>query len=204
MIAALEAAHPDATLALDFATPFQLLVALILAAQSTDARTNEITPRLLAEYPDPAALAAADTTRLQTLIHASGFFRQKARTLQQCCQALVERHDGEVPRQLDALLALPGVGRKTANILRGNAWGIPGIGVDTHVGRLSFRLGLTHHRDPDKIEADLSRIIPPDHQIRFCHLLQFHGRRVCQAAKPACSKCVLATSCPRHGVDRHI
>lgn len=194
--AALDVAHPDAKLALDFASPFQLLVALILAAQSTDAKINEITPRLFAEYPDAAAMAAADPARLEALVHASGFFRQKARTLQTCCRALVADHDGDVPRNLDALLALPGVGRKTANILRGNAWGIPGIGVDTHVARLSQRLGLTANTDPDKIEADLVKQVPTDLQVRFCHLLQYHGRRVCQAKKPACPDCVLAASCP--------
>lgn len=201
LVTALERAHPDARLDLDFASPFQLLVALILAAQSTDARTNEITPALFAEYPDAAALAAADPGRVQTLVHASGFFRQKARTLQDCCRALVERHGGEVPQDLDALLALPGVGRKTANILRGNAWGLPGIGVDTHVARLSYRLGLSEQKNADKIEADLVRLVPRESQIRFCHLLQYHGRRVCHARKPACSQCVVSDICPRRGVD---
>jgi len=196
IIAALDGAHPDARLALDFESPFQLLVALILAAQSTDANTNEITPTLFAKFPDPAAFAEADIGALETAIHSCGFFRQKARTLQRCSRVLVDGHGGDVPRDLDALLALPGVGRKTANILRGNAWGIPGIGVDTHVSRLSQRLGLTKQTDPDKIEADLVRQVPEPRQIRFCHLLQYHGRRVCHARKPACPDCVVATLCP--------
>ncbi len=194
--AALDREHPDATLALDFDSPFQLLVALILAAQSTDAKINQISPPLFAELPTPAALADAPAERLEELIRSSGFYRQKARTLQSCSRALVERHDGQVPSDLEALLALPGVGRKTANILRGNAWGIAGIGVDTHVGRLSQRFGFTTQKDPDKIEADLTRQVPEDLQIRFCHLLQFHGRRVCHARKPACPDCVVASACP--------
>lgn len=192
----LDREHPDARLALDFASPFQLLVALILAAQSTDAKINQITPALFAEFPDPRALAEADPERLEPAIHASGFFRQKARTLKACCRALVDRHGGEIPRDLEALLALPGVGRKTANILRGNAWGIPGIGVDTHVARLSQRLGWTRQSDPDKIEADLRRQVPEAAQIRFCHLLQYHGRRVCHARKPSCPACAIAALCP--------
>jgi endonuclease-3 len=196
IIAMLDRAHPDARLALDFDSPFQLLVALILAAQSTDAKTNEITATLFAQFPDAAAFAAADSSVLEAAIHSSGFFRQKARALQKCCRALLDHHGGEVPRDHAALLALPGVGRKTANVLRGNAWGIPGIGVDTHVGRLSQRLGMTTQSDPDKIEADLVRQVPEVWQIRFCHLLQYHGRRVCHARKPACPDCVVAALCP--------
>jgi len=196
VIERLDTAHPDARLALDFASPFQLLVALILAAQSTDAKINQITPDLFAQFPSPASFADADSERLQEAIRSSGFYRQKARTLQACCGRLVEEHGGEVPRDLEALLKLPGVGRKTANILRGNAWGIPGIGVDTHVSRLSQRLGLSQNRDPDKIEADLSEQVPTESQIRFCHLLQFHGRRVCHARRPDCPSCVVADLCP--------
>ncbi len=196
LIEVLDREHPDAKLALDFASPLQLLVALILAAQSTDAKINEITPALFAEFPDATTFAGADLARLEQAVHASGFFRQKARALKTCCTALVERHGGEVPSDMAALLALPGVGRKTANILRGNAWGIPGIGVDTHVARLSQRLGLTVQTDPDKIELDLVRQIPEGRQIRFCHLLQFHGRRVCHARKPDCPRCAIADLCP--------
>ncbi len=196
IIELLDRAHPDAKLALDFASPFQLLVALILAAQSTDANTNEITKTLFGRFPDAMAMADADTAELETAIHSCGFFRQKARTLQACCRALVDAHGGDIPRELPALLDLPGVGRKTANILRGNAWGIPAIGVDTHVGRISQRLGLSAATDPDKIEADLVRQVPRDSQIRFCHLLQYHGRRICHARRPACPDCVIAALCP--------
>jgi endonuclease-3 len=196
VIARLEAAHPDAKLALDFTSPLELLIALILAAQCTDAKVNEVTPALFRAFPSAAAFAAVDQDELERRIRPTGFYRQKARAVRACCQALVDRFGGEVPRDLDALLSLPGVGRKTANILRGNAFGIPAIGVDTHVGRVSQRLGLTSETDPDRSEADLTRIVPPAHQIRFCHLLQFHGRRVCIARKPDCPACVLLDICP--------
>lgn len=196
VIARLEAAHPDAKLALDFASPLQLLIALVLAAQCTDAKVNEITPDLFRAFPDATAFAAADQEELERWLRPTGFFRQKARAVRACCQALVDRFGGQVPRPLDELLSLPGVGRKTANILRGNAFGLPGIGVDTHVGRVSQRLGLTTETDPDRIEADLVRIVPEAAQIRFCHLMQFHGRRVCLARKPACPTCVLLDICP--------
>ncbi|MBX3025934.1 endonuclease III [bacterium] len=196
VIARLEAAYPDAKLALDFSSPLELLIALILAAQCTDAKVNEVTPALFRAFPTAAALAAVAQEELERWIRPTGFYRQKARAVRACCQALVDRFGGSVPRDLDDLLTLPGVGRKTANILRGNAFGIPGIGVDTHVGRLSQRLGLTRHTDPDRIESDLSKVVPATHQIRFCHLLQFHGRRVCFARKPDCSACVLIDICP--------
>lgn len=192
----LEAAHPDATLALDFQSPLQLLVALILAAQCTDAKVNEVTPALFRRYPSAADFAAADPDELEGLVKQTGFFRQKARAVRACCQALVDRFGGQVPENFEALHGLPGVGRKTANILLGNAFGIPAIGVDTHVGRLAQRLGLTRHSDPDKIEADLTALVPRPRQIRFCHLLQYHGRRVCLARKPACPTCVLIDLCP--------
>ncbi len=192
----LEAAHPDATLALDFRSPLQLLVALILAAQCTDAKVNEVTPALFRRYRGAADFAAADPEELEGLVKQTGFFRQKARAVRACCQALVDRCGGEVPDDFDALLSLPGVGRKTANILLGNAFGIAAIGVDTHVGRLSQRLGLSRHSDPDKIEADLTALIPAARQIRFCHLLQYHGRRICLARKPACPTCTLIDLCP--------
>jgi len=192
----LEVSHPDATLALDFRSPLQLLVALILAAQCTDAKVNEVTPALFRRYRGAADFAAADPEELEGLVKQTGFFRQKARAVRGCCQALVDRFGGQVPDDFDALLGLPGVGRKTANILLGNAFGIPAIGVDTHVGRLAQRLGLTRHTDPDKIEADLAALVPCARQIRFCHLLQYHGRRVCLARKPACPTCTLVDLCP--------
>lgn len=196
IIAALERAHPDARLALDFRSPLELLVALILAAQCTDARVNEVTPSLFRRLRSARAFAEVSQEELEEWIRSTGFYRQKAKALRACCQALVDRFGGEVPRDRDALLTLPGVGRKTANILLGNAFGIPAIGVDTHVGRLSQRLGLSAETDPDKIEADLVRIVPTRNQIRFCHLLQFHGRRVCLARKPDCPHCPLVRPCP--------
>lgn len=189
-------AHPDAKLALDFENPLQLLVALILAAQCTDKKVNEVTPALFRKYPRAADFASAALEELEHDVRQTGFFRQKAKSLKTCCQQLVERHGGEVPPRLDDLLALHGVGRKTANILLGNAFGIPGIGVDTHVLRLSQRLGLTRHADPDRVESDLTRIVPRRQQIRFCYLLQAHGRFTCFARRPACPECVLADVCP--------
>jgi endonuclease-3 len=199
LIDRLDRAYPEARLALDFDSPLQLLVALILAAQCTDAKVNEITPGLCRRFPSAAAFAAASQEELERWVRPTGFFRQKARALRNCCSTLVERFAGEVPTDLDALLSLPGVGRKTANILRGNAFGIPGIGVDTHVGRLAQRLGLSANHDPDRIEADLALAVPAAQQIRFCHLLQQHGRTVCQARKPRCTLCVLDDICPFPG-----
>jgi endonuclease-3 len=196
LIAALEKAHPDARLALDFRSPLELLIALILAAQCTDARVNEVTPSLFRRLRSARDFAEVPQERLEEWIRSTGFYRQKARAIRGCCRALVDRFGGKVPADRDALLTLPGVGRKTANILLGNAFAIPAIGVDTHVARLSQRLALTTATDPDKIEADLVRIVPPRHQIRFCHLLQFHGRRVCMARKPNCPECVVSRLCP--------
>jgi endonuclease-3 len=196
LLARLERAYPDARLALDYSSPFELLIALILAAQCTDAKVNEVTPALFQRFPDPAAFAAASQEEVERWVRPTGFYRQKARAIRACSQALVDRFGGTVPRRLDDLLTLPGVGRKTANILRGNAFGLPGIGVDTHVGRLAQRLGLSAETDPDKIEADLTRVVPAARQVRFCHLIQCHGRRVCLARKPACPTCVLADICP--------
>lgn len=195
IIEQLDQTHADATLALDFSSPLELLVALILAAQCTDAKVNEVTKSLFQRYRSAADFAAASQEEMEEAVRQTGFFRQKAKAVRTCCQELVARFRGEVPRDLDALLSLPGVGRKTANILRGNAFGIPGIGVDTHVSRLSQRLGLTQETDPDKIEADLVKLVPAAKQIRFCHLLQYHGRRVCFARKPDCPHCNIATLC---------
>lgn len=196
IIAALEQAHPDAKLALDFTTPLELLVALILAAQCTDAKVNEVTAQLFKRFRTARDYADVPQEELEELVRQTGFFRQKAASVRKCCQQLVDRFNGEVPGTLDELLTLSGVGRKTANILLGNAFGVPGIGVDTHVGRLSQRLGLTEQTEPDKIEADLTRIVPRENQIRFCHLLQYHGRRVCFARTPNCPGCVVERLCP--------
>jgi endonuclease-3 len=196
LIATLERAHPDARLALDFSTPLELLVALILAAQCTDAKVNEVTGKLFKRFRSARDYAEVSQEDLEEWVRPTGFFRQKARAVRGCCQQLVDRFGGAVPRDRDALLSLPGVGRKTANILLGNAFGVPGIGVDTHVGRLAQRLGLTRQTDADKIEDDLVRIVPRDKQIRFCHLLQYHGRQVCTARAPNCPACTVRTLCP--------
>ncbi len=193
----LAAAHPDAKLALDFTTPLELLIALILAAQCTDERVNQLTASLLfKKYRRPLDYASATSDELEKDIHSTGFYRNKARAIQACCAQLIERFGGEVPRTFAELVSLPGVGRKTANILLGNAFGVSAIGVDTHVSRLAQRLGFTVQSDPDKIEADLTQMVDPAWQIRFCHLIQTHGRRVCAARKPQCATCVLADLCP--------
>lgn len=196
IIQKLKRAHADAKLALDFSTPLELLVALILAAQCTDERVNQVTNRLFRRYRRAADYASAPPASLEAAVRPTGFYHQKAKTLRNCCAQVVERFSGDVPADLDALLTLPGVGRKTANILLGNAFGLPGIGVDTHVGRLAQRLGLTRHTRPDKIEADLTSIVSRRMQVKFCHLLQYHGRRICTASKPKCPECPIAALCP--------
>jgi endonuclease-3 len=196
IIAALKRAHPDAKLALDFTSPLELLVGLILAAQCTDAKVNEVTSQLFKRYRLAGDYADTSQEELEEQIRATGFYRQKAKSVRACCRQLVDRFDGKVPASLDDLLTLPGVGRKTANVLLGNAFGVAGLGVDTHVGRLSQRLGLTNHTDPDKIEFDLVATVPSKEQVKFCHLLQYHGRRVCKARQPDCPACVLSSLCP--------
>jgi endonuclease-3 len=196
LIRRLKKHYPDSRLALDFRSPLELLVALILAAQCTDKKVNEVTARLFRKYRGAADYARAPLEQLENDVRQTGFFRQKARSLQACCRQLVERFGGEVPPRLEDLLQLPGVGRKTANILLGNAFGVPGIGVDTHVLRLSQRLGLSRAADPDKVEADLAAVVPRRHQIAFCHLLQTHGRMICAARRPQCPICFLADICP--------
>lgn len=188
--------YPDARLALDFSTPLELLVALILAAQCTDKKVNEITASLFRKYRSAADYVAVPRDELERDIRQSGFYRQKAISVQTCCRQLLQRFGGEVPSRLEDLLTLRGVGRKTANILLGNAFGIPGIGVDTHVLRLARRLGFTAHSDPDRVEADLAAVVPRRHQIAFCHLVQMHGRVTCTARRPACPECRLAGICP--------
>jgi endonuclease-3 len=196
IIQRLEKAHPDAKLALDFTNPLELLISLILAAQSHDSLVNQITPALFAKYRTARDYADAPLDPLGEGIRRINFSRVKSRRIQDCCAALVENFKGEVPRNLDDLLTLPGVGRKTANVVLGNAFGQQAIGVDTHVGRLSQRLGLTKNTDPDKVEADLMQLVPEDKRVRFCHLLQYHGRRVCLARKPRCPICVIKDLCP--------
>lgn len=196
----LEEAHPDAGIALNSSTPLELLVALILAAQCTDERVNEVTRALFRKYRSARDYAEAPQEVLEMEVRPTGFFRNKAKAIRACCRELVDRFQGEVPGRLGDLLALSGVGRKTANIVLGNAFGQPAIGVDTHVKRLSNRMGFSRHPDPDRIEEDLCRIIPREAWVRFCHLLQFHGRRICLARVPRCGVCPVEDLCPRIGV----
>lgn len=194
--------YPDAHCALVHRNPLELLVATILSAQCTDARVNMVTPALFARYPDAAAFADADLAELERAIQSTGFFRNKARNIQACCKALVAHHGGQVPRTLEELVPLAGVGRKTANVILGNAFGVPGITVDTHVGRLSRRMGLTKHEDPVKVEHDLMELIPAADWTDFSHRMIFHGRQVCHARKPLCEQCDLARLCPMVGVKK--
>ncbi len=197
-------AYPDAWCALRHENAWQLLVATILSAQCTDERVNLVTPGLFARYPTPAALAVADPPELERLIHSTGFFRQKAKSLLGMAAAVTETFGGELPRDLDTLVTLPGIGRKTANVLLGTAYGIPSIVVDTHVRRLANRLGLTVEDDPTAIEHDLRALLPAASWTHFTHRLIHHGRRICLARKPRCSECPLAPLCPRIGVADHV
>ena len=191
--------YPDADIELDFETPLQLLVATILSAQSTDKRVNIVTPVVFARYPDAAALAAADRAELEELIKPTGFFRAKSDSLIKLGSALVERFDGDVPSRLADLVTLPGVGRKTANVVLGNAFGIPGITVDTHVGRLSRRFGWTTQHDPTKVEVDIAALFPKRDWTQLCQNMIWHGRRCCHARNPACGACPVARWCPSYG-----
>jgi endonuclease-3 len=194
--------YPDARCSLDYRTPLQLLIATILSAQCTDERVNKVTPALFARYRSAADFASADPRELENYIRSTGFYRAKAKNIIACCRALVERHGGELPRSLEELTKLPGVGRKTANVLLGTAWGIPaGIVVDTHVRRLARRMGLTQHTDPDKIERDLMELIPQEEWIAFGHRMIHHGRQVCLARNPRCDQCALNSFCPKIGVQ---
>ncbi|HEY7939224.1 MAG TPA: endonuclease III [Acidimicrobiales bacterium] len=191
--------YPDAHCELDHRNPYELLVATILSAQCTDARVNLVTPAVFARFPDPAALAQADPAEVQELIRSTGFFNNKTRSLLGMAQALVERYDGEVPSAMADLTTIPGVGRKTANVVRSVAMDLPGLPVDTHVTRLSHRLGLTTETDAVKIEYALNPMIPAKRRGTFSLLLILHGRRVCVARKPRCGDCVLADFCPSAG-----
>jgi endonuclease III len=196
ILARLEKVHPDARLALDFTNPLELLIALILAAQARDDLVNKITVDLFKTYRSAADYANAPPALLEKQIGKINFYRNKAKSIHNCCKELVERFGGQVPDNLNDLVSLPGVGRKTANIVLGNAFGQQTIGVDTHVMRLSQRLGFTKKTDPDKIEADLTEIVPEKRRVRFCHLMQYHGRRVCVAKKPKCPQCTINGLCP--------
>lgn len=201
IIRLLEQEYGEATCALHHDGPYQLLVATILSAQCTDARVNMVTPALFRRYPDAHAMAEADLDELQEIIRSTGFFRNKSKSLHGSAAKLVDEFDGEVPSNMRDLLKLPGVARKTANVVLGTAYGIAsGVVVDTHVGRLSRRLGLTYQKTPVKVEKDLMEIIPRDEWINFAHRLIHHGRRVCQARRPRCEECAFADLCPRVGV----
>jgi endonuclease-3 len=194
-------AYPDAKCALHHRNALELLIATILSAQCTDERVNLVTPALFKRYPDAAAFASADLSELEGMIRSTGFYRNKARSIQSCCRILVEKHGGKVPRTMEELVPLPGVGRKTANVILGNAFDVPGIPVDTHVGRLSRRMGLTEHEDPVKVETDLMALLPAEEWTDFGHRMIFHGRQVCQARKPKCGTCVVRKLCPKIGVE---
>jgi endonuclease III len=189
--------YPKAKCSLDYTTPFELLMATILAAQSTDVRVNIVTKSLFRKYPGPAAFAAASQVEMERDVRQTGFFRNKAKAVIACSKAIVERHGGEVPRTMEELTALPGVGRKTANVVLGNAFKIAvGVVVDTHVTRLSGRLGLTAHSEPERIEQDLMKLIPQKEWTVFSHRLIHHGRQICVARKPKCAECDLNDVCP--------
>lgn len=197
---ALAERYPDARCELDFADPFQLLVATVLSAQTTDVRVNSVTPALFAMAPGPAELAAAPREDVEAVLRPVGFFRAKAASVQALSARLLEQHGGRVPEDLASLVALPGVGRKTANVVRGDAFGLPGITVDTHVGRLSRRLGWTVHEDPVAVEADLAALFERRGWTPMSHRVIFHGRRTCFARRPACGACPVARWCPSAGV----
>lgn len=192
----LHALYPDAATELDFANPFELLVATLLSAQATDVSVNRATPALFEAYPDATALAAADPAEVEPYIQSIGLFRTKAKNLVASSRLLVERHGGEVPDDMRAMLELPGVGRKTANVVLSNAYGRPAIAVDTHVGRLARRLGFSRHDDPTKVERDLQQLFPEERWVFLHHALILHGRRVCKARRPACDECGLRELCP--------
>ena len=197
IIKLLKRAHPDAKCALNHANPFELLIATILSAQCTDERVNKVTADLFRKYRKPEAYLKVPATELQEDIRTTGFFRNKTKSIQGACKMLVEEFDGEVPQSMEALLKLPGVARKTANVVLGVAYGkSEGVVVDTHVSRLSHRLKLTRHRDAGKIEKDLMEIVPRRNWIEFAHLLIFHGRRICKARRPLCEECVVEELCP--------
>ncbi|MCA9439585.1 MAG: endonuclease III [Candidatus Omnitrophica bacterium] len=200
IVKALAKEYPDAECALTFDNPFELLIATILSAQCTDARVNEVTQRLFKKYRTPMDFVQADSEELEEAIRPTGFFRNKAKNIQACCASLVEDHGGEVPNTMEELTGLAGVGRKTANVILGNCFGVPGIVVDTHFGRLSRRMGFTDQQDPVKVEKEVGELIPPKEQVMFCHRMILHGREVCGSRKPQCGICVVEKECPKVGV----
>jgi endonuclease-3 len=200
ILAGLEAEYPDARTELEYRNPFELLVATVLSAQATDVSVNAATPALFARYPDALALSRATAEEVEPFIRRIGLYRGKARNLVALAGLLLERHGGAVPNDFEAVVALPGAGRKTANVVLSNAYGFPAIAVDTHVGRLARRLGLSEQTNPDKVETDLQAVFPRERWVFLHHALILHGRRVCNARKPLCSACELRDLCPRVGV----
>ena len=192
--------YPDAHCELDFDNPLQLLVATVLSAQTTDVTVNKVTPGLFARWPTAAALASADRTQMEEVLRPTGFFRAKTNSVLKLAAVLVEKHEGEVPNRLQDLVKLPGVGRKTANVVLGNAFGIPGITVDTHFGRLARRMGWTAEEDPVKVEHAVGALFPRKDWTMLSHVLIFHGRRTCHAKRPACGACPVARLCPAYGI----
>lgn len=192
----LKKTYPDAHCELDFKNPLELLVATILSAQCTDARVNEVTPALFKKYRDAKAYAKASISELEGLVRSTGFYKNKARAIQNCCTQIVMGHGGEVPREMDGLTALSGVGRKTANLVRAYVFGLPGIICDTHVLRLSERLGLTKQKDPDKVEVALAELLPEEYWTEFSTVIMTHGRRLCFARNPECFRCPILRLCP--------
>jgi endonuclease-3 len=193
--------YPEAECSLTHANPFQLLVATMLSAQCTDERVNKVTPALFKKFPTPKAMAEADIKELEELIRSTNFFRNKARALLETSRELVESYQGEVPRELDQLVKLRGVGRKTANVVLGVAFQVPGLVVDTHVGRISRRMGFTDSTDPVKVEHELMEIVPSEEWVLYAHLLIDHGRKICTARKAKCDICPIARLCPKIGVE---
>jgi endonuclease-3 len=187
--------YPEAHCTLDFTNPLELLVATVLSAQCTDVRVNQVTPALFAKYPTAAHYAQASLEELEQAIYTTGFYRNKAKSIQALCRALVKEYGGKVPEALEELVKLPGVGRKTANVILGNAFGIPGIVVDTHMGRVALRLGLTREKDPVKVEFDLMPLVPRERWVKFSHQMIWHGRRICTAKNPQCPVCPLLPHC---------
>ncbi|MEM7772042.1 MAG: endonuclease III [Cyanobacteria bacterium P01_E01_bin.6] len=197
LLARLHQLYPDATCSLDYETPVQLLVATILSAQCTDERVNKVTPELFRQFPDAAAIAGATRDELETLVRSTGFYRNKAKNIQGACMMIMEAFGGELPQTMDELMTLPGVARKTANVVLANAFGInAGVTVDTHVKRLSNRLGLTKHTDPVRVERDLMKLLPQPDWENWSIRLIYHGRAVCSARKPACDRCQFVDLCP--------
>ncbi len=192
--------HYQPVCALSFETPFQLLAATILSAQCTDERVNQVTPKLFEKFPDAKAFANTGSDEIETIIRSTGFYRQKTKSILAVSHAVADKHHGKIPEDMDALTSLPGIGRKTANVVLGTAFGHPAIMVDTHVKRVSNRLGFTEQKNPDKIEKDLIQIIPEKEQTDFSHRLIWHGRKVCQSRKPLCGECMIAEYCPSEGI----